>query len=72
MNKRKLAALMAEYGDTQKTLSSSIGVSLSRFNAKLNETGGAEFGQTEITNISKRYNLSPERIAEIFFDSAVS
>lgn len=57
---------MIKYGDTQKKLADALGMSLSRFNAKLNQTHGAEFRQTEISYIKKRYHLSAKEISNIF------
>lgn len=66
MNKRKLMGIMYENGDTQKTLAKVIGISLQRFNAKINENGGAEFTQSEIRKIKERYNLTSEDVNAIF------
>lgn len=72
MNKPLLKAVMAEYGDTQETLSGAMGISLSRFNAKINERAGAAFTQTEMTFIIQRYCLSTDRAMRIFFSGVVS
>lgn len=72
MDKRKLMGIMYENGDTQKILAKFIGISLQRFNAKINENGGAEFTQGEIRKIKERYNLTPEDVDTIFFVSCVS
>lgn len=72
MNKLKLVGLMHENGDTQESLASAIGISLQRFNAKINETNGAEFTQGEIQSVKERYDLTAEAIDEIFFKSFVS
>ena len=58
---------MAEYGDTQATLSAAMGLSLSRFNAKVNERNGATFTQAEITFIVERYHISSQKATAIFF-----
>lgn len=63
---------MKLYGDTGTSLSIFLGIARSTFSAKLNETNGAEFTQSEITNIKNRYELDPDEIAEIFFDKKVS
>lgn len=63
----KLKAQMKAHGDTQASLAASIGISLSRLNAKLNRTAGAEFDVAEIRAIKKRYNLSAEEVDNIFF-----
>ncbi len=72
MNKQKLVGIMYGNGDRQEDLANAIGISLQRFNAKLNETGGAEFTQGEIQRIKERYNLSSDDIDDIFFTSFVS
>lgn len=72
MNKLLLKSHMAKKGDTQAHLANAMGLSLSRLNAKINGTGGAEFTQTEIAFISDRYKLSGAEIMRIFFDKKVS
>lgn len=66
MNKALLKSYMARNGDTQAHLASVLGLSLSRLNAKINETGGAEFKQTEIAFIKDRYCMVPAEIVAIF------
>lgn len=68
MNKKKLVGIMHGNGDTQETLARAIGISVQRFNAKINETGDAEFTQCEIKNIKEKYQLTPIDIDEIFFN----
>ena len=63
---------MKKHGDNQSDLAEYIGISLQRFNAKLNGTGGAEFTQGEIQKIKERYNLSDEEVIVIFFTPVVS
>ena len=48
MNKLLLKSHMAKKGETQAVLAEVMGLSLSRLNAKINGTRGAEFTQTEI------------------------
>lgn len=72
MNKNLLKSYMAKAGDTQADLAEAIGMSLSRLNAKINETAGAEFTQSEISFISKRYRLSGREIIACFFNQKVS
>lgn len=66
MNKLLLKSHMAKRGDTQAVLAEAMGLSLSRLNAKINGTGGAEFTQTEIAFISERYKLSGSETMRIF------
>ena len=72
MNKLRLKSQMAKRGDTQAVLAEAMGLSLSRLNAKINGTGGAEFTQTEIAFISERYKLSGSETMRIFFSEKVS
>ena len=67
MNSRLLRAKMTMHGDTQIRLARALGLSISRFNAKLNERGGASFTQKEIEGIILRYQLSPQDSIDIFF-----
>lgn len=66
MNKLLLKSHMAKKGETQAVLAEAMGLSLSRLNAKINGTGGAEFTQTEIAFISERYKLSGSETMRIF------
>ena len=66
-DKAKLRAYMAGNGNTQSGLARAIGISVSRLNAKINETGSAEFRQSEILAIAKRYAMGPEEIGRVFF-----
>lgn len=72
MNKLLLKSHMARRGETQAHLADAMGLSLSRLNAKINGTAGAEFTQTEIAFISERYRLSAGETMKIFFDEKVS
>lgn len=63
---------MKKHGDNQSDLAEYIGISPQRFNAKLNETNGAEFTQSEIQKIKEKYNLTSEEVNVIFFMDDVS
>ena len=67
MNKAKLRSIMVLYGDTNKDLADYLGITEQSVSSKINENG-TEFKQGEIALIVKRYNLSAEQIAEIFFE----
>ena len=58
---------MKKHGDNQSDVAEFIGISVQRFNAKLNETDGAEFTQGEIKKIIQKYNLTAEEVMLIFF-----
>lgn len=67
LNKNQLRSFMALNGDNDGKLAEYLGMSRSRFSAKINETGGAEFNQGEISKIKQRYNLTADEIDSIFF-----
>lgn len=68
MNKNQLRSVMALNGDNDGKLAEYLGLSRSRFSAKINETGGAEFNQGEISKIKQRYSLNADEIDAIFFN----
>lgn len=72
MNKLKLESVMKLYGDTGTVLAEYLGIARSTFSAKINETNGAEFTQSEISMIKERYSLSAEDVIAIFFTPKVS
>lgn len=72
MEKKKLESKMKLYGDTGTTLAAFIGIARTTFSAKINETHGAEFTQSEIAKIKERYNLTADEIDSIFFTLKVS
>lgn len=67
MNDKLLRSEMVLHGDTNAALAEYLGISRQRFSAKLNETGGAEFTQSEIKKIRNRYDLSDVEVVKIFF-----
>lgn len=67
MKSQLLKGLIRSKDGTQSVLADAMGLSLSRLNAKINETN-AEFSQTEIAFIRDRYKLSDSQVADIFFD----
>ena len=72
MNKNLLMSVLARSGDKQSDLASVLGLSLSRTNAKINETDGAQFYQSEIAAIKAHYGLTAEEVDSIFFTKNVS
>ncbi len=68
MNAPLLKGRMAELSMTQQSVAEKIGLSLSRFNAKLNGTQGAQFTLRDIQQLKTTLNLSAESIDAIFFD----
>ncbi len=55
-----------EHGMTQSDIAKKMGLSLSRFNAKLNETAGAEFSLGEAQALIRILQLSKDQIEQIF------
>lgn len=67
MNKDKLKGQIRSLGMTQGDVAEKIGVSLSRFNAKINETDGAEFSLGEVQALKGLLNLNSDQVDQIFF-----
>lgn len=67
-----LKSHMVAHGDNQASLAAALGISLSRFNAKLNRTQGADFTLREIREIKRYYHLTPDDVDQIFFTDKVS
>lgn len=67
-----MKSIMVLHGDTGAVLAKAIGMSPQTLSLKINERGGSEFTQGEISKIRERYNLSPEEIDIIFFKEKVS
>ena len=67
MNRDMLKGEIRAKAMTQGDVAKGIGVSLSSFNAKLNETYGAEFSVGEVRSIKDLLQLSPEKVDQIFF-----
>lgn len=67
MNSNLLKGKMKERGMTQEDVAKRIGISLSRFNAKLNETDGAEFSLGEAKSLIDLFCLQSDQIDQIFF-----
>ena len=72
MNVDMLKGKMREAAMTQQDVADLIGVSLSRFNAKLNGYRGAEFSLGEVVAIKKLLSLDPEQVDRIFFTQEAS
>ena len=72
MNKNMLVSIMKLHGDTQADLADYLEISLQRFNAKINQTGGARFDMIEIGKIKKKYNMTAEQVDATFFATDVS
>ncbi len=71
MKSQDLKGIIKAKDGSQSVLANAMGISLSRLNAKINETG-AEFTQSEIAFIRDRYRLTKGQVTDIFFDQEVS
>lgn len=72
MNRDLLKGKIREKSMTQGDVAERIGISLSRFNAKLNNSGGAEFSLGEVRAIKSLLGLNSEQVELIFFEEKVS
>ena len=68
MKNALLKGKIREKGLTQRDVAVKTGLSLSRFNAKLNNTHGAQFNLCEIKAMRDLLALTPEQVDQIFFD----
>lgn len=66
MNSNELKAEIVRHGETSAILAKYLGVTDATFSNKLNGKN-AEFTQKEIGAIKNRYDLSNDRVCEIFF-----
>jgi len=67
MHVNRLKGKIREYGLTQGEVAAELGVSLSRFNAKVNGRKGAEFTLGELQAIKRLLKLTPRQVDQIFF-----
>ena len=67
-NTRLLKARMVLHGDTISTLAAALGIN--RQNASIKVNGKRDFKQNEILKIAKRYKLTVNEVAVIFFGVA--
>lgn len=68
MNVNLLKGKIREKGYTQEDVAEKMGISLSRFNAKLNERGGAEYSLGELQAMRGILQLTPKQVEQIFFE----
>lgn len=72
MNSVLLKGKIRAKGVTQGEIATKIGLSLSRFNAKLNNTSGAEFSLGEVRALKTVLSLDSDEVESIFFNDFVS
>lgn len=66
MNINLLKGHIRAAGLSQENVADKIGISISRFNAKLNERGGAEFKLTELLALRGVLKLSDKEFCAVF------
>lgn len=71
MNIKELKVEMIRHDDTGEDLAKALNITRQTLSKKIN-SDNADFTQGEIAVIQKRYNLSGDRISEIFFADYVS
>lgn len=67
MDKQLLQSYIVKHDGKQEVLATAMGLSLSRLNAKINETKGAQFNKNEMAFIRERYKLTSKEADKIFF-----
>lgn len=72
MDKLRLESIMRLHGDTGTSLAKFLNIARTTFSAKINETNGAEFTQSEIAVIIEKYSLNPNDVIAIFFNNKLS
>lgn len=65
--KHKLKAVLERYDKTQNDLADLLGLTYQTISIKLN--GHKDFTQTEIFKIMVMFNLTPEEVVDIFFNT---
>ena len=65
--KYKLKAVLERYDKTQNDLADLLGLTYQTVSIKLN--GHKDFTQTEIFKIMVMFNLTPEEVVDIFFNT---
>lgn len=72
MNVKELRIEMLKHDDSGGDLAKFLGISKTTLSKRFNNKGNSDFSRVEIMSIKDRYNLSPERVDEIFFGEEVS
>lgn len=69
MNRRAFDACMAYNGDTRDTLATALNVKVGTVGNKIR--GATDFKLSEICILRRRWNLSTEKLLEVFFDEPI-
>lgn len=67
MNSKELKIEMMRNNETGEQLSKCLGISRQTLSNKMSSNNASEFTQAEISKIKEHYDLSNDRVAEIFF-----
>lgn len=67
IDKKKFNAEMAANDDKHKDLAVFLDISEQAMSRKFNSVGGADYTRSEIERVKMKYNLTPQRVDEIFF-----
>lgn len=67
MKGNMLKGKLRENALSQEEIAEKMGISLSRFNAKINGRGGAQFVLGEVQSLKKILDLTAEQVDQIFF-----
>ena len=67
MSLEELKAVLRFRGISYRTIAEEIGINISTFSDKMNNTNGREFTQSEIAGISTYLKLTPEDAFKYFF-----
>lgn len=67
MNSNELKIEMLRHNENGEQLSAFLGISRQTLSNKMSDGNPSEFTQKEIANIKTHYDLSNDRVAEIFF-----
>ena len=68
MNSEMLKRYIKFYDGNQTVLADAMNLSLSRLNAKINQTSGGHFTLEEVSFIKERYGLDNDTVAKIFLE----
>ena len=71
MNIKELKVEMVRHNDNSKDLADALGIARQTLSRKMNSPT-ADFTQNEIAIIKNRYELTGDRVTEIFFADLVS
>lgn len=67
MNSNELKIEMMRHNETGENLAAFLGISRTTLSCKMSANQNSDFTQSEIAKIKEHYNLSSERLTEIFF-----